>query len=125
MTYLARKFADIRSPAYQPCSPGLDGDLARPCRIVFAENLDAWLQIRKLKQVELSKQLRVSPSTVSKWVDGVVNPPFEMIDKIALALKIPVSALFKDATDSRSVERVMTIEDAYRLIGQHIKALDK
>jgi transcriptional regulator with XRE-family HTH domain len=125
MSRFGNNFAVLSELSYRGTGPGFGGALVRPSSILFGENLSLWLQRRKLKQVELARFVGVSEAAVSRWVDGRSLPTCETLDKISLALEIPVSALFRDATDSRLVDHPQTIEEALKLIAETVKSKSK
>lgn len=52
------------------------------------------LKQKKLSSIEFSRQMGVSKSTVSYWLNGKVFPGEETIQKIADTLGVPVCRLF-------------------------------
>jgi transcriptional regulator with XRE-family HTH domain len=45
--------------------------------------LSDWLRERKLSQVELARQLNVSPNTVNRWLGGAHRPGWRTMQRLA------------------------------------------
>lgn len=62
-------------------------------RLIFAEQLNYWLRIRGITQVQLACKVGVSESAVSFWCSGTKMPRIKTIDKIAEVLNISITDL--------------------------------
>jgi transcriptional regulator with XRE-family HTH domain len=58
------------------------GEKIRDCR-----------KAKKVDQVELAKKLGISPATISRYEQDVINVPFRALERIASALDVSVSHL--------------------------------
>lgn len=68
----------------------------RTIQVVFIENLKRIRTDRNLSQIRLAELADVSPGMVGDIETGRRNPTLTTIEKIALALGVPVHQLFFD-----------------------------
>lgn len=59
----------------------------------FADRLDLVMQIRNCSNLELAKNIYMSPSAVSSYKTGHRQPNFEILRSIALALNVSTDFL--------------------------------
>lgn len=59
----------------------------------FGKNLERALKQSGMSQSDLADSLRISRSTVSRWVDETRQPPITRLVLIADALDVPVETL--------------------------------
>lgn len=71
----------------------------RLAKEIFIENLKAIRTERGLTQVGLSELADLSPSIIGDIETGRRNPTLTTIEKIALALNVPVHQLFYDTQE--------------------------
>ena len=71
--------------------PVMDRDINR-LKVVLAE--------KKRTNKWLAEQLRVAPSTVSKWCTNVCQPSLETLLQIAECLGVKAQKLLREETDS-------------------------
>ena len=85
---------------YKP-REGMDGvwPLAKAAKQAFVDNLEHWLNIRKLSAADLARVMKVNPSAISNWKKGRRLPGPEKFAELAEVLRIPVFCLFYDSTD--------------------------
>lgn len=78
-------------------------------RKVFSENLKFWLDVRDVKQVDLSRRLGVTEGTVSQWCSGRNMPKVSTVQKITDILHIRKSDLYdirKDPTETATASEI-------------------
>ncbi len=63
---------------------------------VFSDNLNRLIAKRNITQLELSRYMHVSASTVSGWVSGEKSPRMGKIDKICKYFGVEREALLTD-----------------------------
>lgn len=79
------------------------------------DNLEHIREMRGLNQTQLATLVGTSQPTISKIEKGTANPTLEMINRIAKALKVHPSALFKlDPLRQRAFNAMENIEDPAR-----------
>lgn len=59
----------------------------------FAQNLRKIMNEKGISNYRLAKMLDVHPTTIKNWLESKTEPKFEMIDKIAKALDVPIEEL--------------------------------
>lgn len=52
------------------------------------------MKLKAITSIELAEKVGVSKATVSYWINGKVFPSPDTIEKIALALNVPIWRLF-------------------------------
>lgn len=62
---------------------------------VFKDNLNFYMSINNISQVELAEKLSVSPAAVNKWTKGQSIPRMNKIDKISSILNVHKSELLQ------------------------------
>lgn len=65
---------------------------------IFGRNLRNRLDAKNSTQTELAKFLKVTPTAVSRWVNGDAMPRPNMVDRICLYLNCTVEDLMTDHT---------------------------
>ena len=68
----------------------------RLAKELFIENLRAIRHSKHYTQIQLSEKADLSPSIIGDIESGRRNPTLQTIEKIALALDVPVHQLFYD-----------------------------
>lgn len=63
---------------------------------LFGENLRNQLLIKRKTQADISRHLKVTEASVSRWVNGLSVPRANMIDKLCLFLGCSVEDLTTD-----------------------------
>lgn len=96
-----------------------EGDLVRPSRDNFAENLAEFMRRQEISGAELGRRVGRTRGAIAKWLDGSQEPSFEDKDAIAKALGIPVARLFEDPTDARTTG--IEIDTAIRMVVEAAK----
>ncbi len=97
----------------------------RLAKEIFIENLKAIRTEQGLTQARLSELADLSPSIVGDIETGRRNPTLTTIEKIALALNVPVHQLFYDAQEDLPPSALDSKEELRILIHQLIdKALN-
>ncbi len=86
-------------------------------KLIFAANLRRILREKNIKAKELAKLLGVSPSMVTHWRNGDKFPYPENIEKIAEALKVKYTELFREDTDPHPSGHA-EIDSALRVIAE-------
>lgn len=90
-------------------------------KMIFSKNLKLLLDRNNISQVELSKILGVSESSVGKWLLQKSMPRMNIIEKLAQYFQVDTTYFFKE-TDKNSLE--LTARDE-RDIKKHLdKALE-
>lgn len=98
----------------------------------FKSNLQILRERQGLSQRELGNILGVSTSTIGNYEQGIREPNFEMLEKMADYFNVPIGTLLGDARASRLLmyyDRLSgLIEKAYRLddadLGRLIERID-
>lgn len=95
-------------------------------KMVFSKNLKTLLEKKNLSQVELSKILGVSESSVGKWLLQKSMPRMTIIEKLAHYFQVDKTYFFKDTNNElpelteknnkdfpqiRAIQRAMTNVD--------------
>lgn len=95
-------------------------------KMVFSKNLKTLLEKKNLSQVELSKILGVSESSVGKWLLQKSMPRMTIIEKLAQYFQVDKTYFFKDINNElpelteknnkdfpqiRAIQRAMTNVD--------------
>ena len=95
-------------------------------KMVFSKNLKTLLEKKNLSQVELSKILGVSESSVGKWLLQKSMPRMTIIEKLAQYFQLDKTYFFKDTNNElpelteknnkdfpqiRAIQRAMTNVD--------------
>lgn len=95
-------------------------------KMVFSKNLKTLLEKKNLSQVELSKVLGVSESSVGKWLLQKSMPRMTIIEKLAQYFQVDKTYFFKDTNNElpelteknnkdfpqiRAIQRAMTNVD--------------
>lgn len=62
-------------------------------KIKIGDNIRTWRELKGLKQVDLAKQIDISPEALSNIENGVSKPNIERMEDIADALEIEVTQL--------------------------------
>lgn len=65
---------------------------------IFAKNLKTYMELNNINNVELSKKLNVSESTVGKWLLQKSIPRMGIIEKLSIIFNIEKSDLIEDKT---------------------------
>ena len=68
-------------------------------KMVFSKNLKTLLEKKNLSQVELSKILGVSESSVGKWLLQKSMPRMTIIEKLAQYFQVDKTYFFKDTNN--------------------------
>ncbi len=92
----------------------------RLAKEIFIENLKAIRTARGLTQAGLSELADLSPSIIGDIETGRRNPTLTTIEKIALALKVPVHQLFYDTHEELPPNALDSKEELRMLIHQLI-----
>lgn len=104
--------------------PQLDlGDMGRPSKELFVENLNRRLRELKITGSELARRVDVAPITVKRWRDGQREPSFEDLDAIAGALGFETTyeLLYEQPDDSADQQ---AIREARERAEQAVKDLE-
>lgn len=95
-------------------------------KLIFSKNLKTLLEKKNLSQVELSKILGVSESSVGKWLLQKSMPRMTIIEKLAQYFQVDKTYFFKDTNNElpelteknnidfpqiRAIQRAMTNVD--------------
>nr|DAE61065.1 MAG TPA: Repressor protein CI [Caudoviricetes sp.] len=68
-------------------------------KLIFSKNLKTLLEKKNLSQVELSKILGVSESSVGKWLLQKSMPRMTIIEKLAQYFQVDKTYFFKDTNN--------------------------
>lgn len=97
----------------------------RLAKEIFIENLKALRVSKGLSQARLAELADLSPSIIGDIEVGRRNPTLTTIEKIALALEVPVHQLFYDTHEDLPPNALDSKEELRMLIHQLIdKAMD-
>ena len=92
---------------------------------IFIENLKAIRTARGLSQIKLSELADLSPSIIGDIEVGRRNPTLTTIEKIALALDIPVQQLFYDSEADYPLSAIESREELRSILHKLVdKAID-
>lgn len=69
---------------------------------IFSQKLRALLKENKINQTELANMLKVSESTVGKWLLKKALPRMGIIEKLSVIFNCPKSYLLEEEEDRRS-----------------------
>ena len=69
---------------------------------IFAKNLKTYMELNNINNVELSKKLNVSESTVGKWLLQKSIPRMGIIEKLSIIFNIEKSDLIEDKTSTNN-----------------------
>lgn len=98
----------------------------RLAKEIFIENLKAIRTSKGLTQAKLSEIADLSPSIVGDIETGRRNPTLTTIEKIALALDIPVQQLFYDSEADYPLSAIESKEELRALLHKLVdKAIDE
>ena len=98
----------------------------RLAKEIFIENLKAIRTARGLSQIKLSELADLSPSIIGDIEVGRRNPTLTTIEKIALALDIPVQQLFYDSEADYPLSAIDSKEELRSLLHKLVdKAIDE
>lgn len=89
-------------------------DLAVSVKQLVARNLSRLLDEKGVSPSELARKIGVKPALVTRWRKGINLPDAENLDKIGETLGEPVSVLFVDDTQVKSVG--ISPEEAMRIV---------
>ena len=64
------------------------------CRLILAENIDAYLDLTKSSLQDLATKMNTSRQRIHNVKQGKVNPTLEFLDSLAKAMKCEVKDLF-------------------------------
>lgn len=74
-------------------------------RIIFANNLNYFLNLNQENQIDVANKLGISPSTFSSWCTGQKMPRMDKVEMLASYFKIKKSDLLEsDVSESESVK---------------------
>lgn len=62
------------------------------------------LERKKLEQADLANVLKVTPKTAHNYLNGHTNITIDQIPLIARFLKVPISSLFNEGEDLKTLE---------------------
>ncbi len=97
----------------------------RLAKEIFIENLKAIRTARGLSQIKLSELADLSPSIIGDIEVGRRNPTLTTIEKIALALDIPVQQLFYDSEADYPLSAIESREELRSILHKLVdKAID-
>ena len=97
----------------------------RLAKEIFIENLKAIRTARGLSQIKLSELADLSPSIIGDIEVGRRNPTLTTIEKIALALDIPVQQLFYDSEADYPLSAIDSKEELRTILHKLVdKAID-
>lgn len=68
----------------------------------LSERILYWLREMDMLQTELAERVGVSPSAVTRWVQGTANPEYENIERIAAAFNVDLETFFGRHVDAAS-----------------------
>lgn len=98
----------------------------RLAKEIFIENLKALRTAKGLSQAKLSELADLSPSIIGDIEVGRRNPTLTTIEKIALALDIPVQQLFYDSEANYPLSAIESKEELRSLLHKLVdKAIDE
>lgn len=98
----------------------------RLAKEIFIENLKALRTAKGLSQAKLSELADLSPSIIGDIEVGRRNPTLTTIEKIALALDIPVQQLFYDSEADYPLSAIESKEELRALLHKLVdKAIDE
>jgi len=80
----------------------------------IGERLKRLLELNSLSANKLSKDINVDPSTISKIINEISLPSFELLDKICKYLDITFKEFFDDETQYKGLEDI----EFYKLVEQ-------
>ena len=99
--------------------------IMRLAKEIFIENLKALRTARGLSQAKLAEIADLSPSIVSDIEVGRRNPTLTTIEKISLALDVPVQQLFYDSQADYPLSGIDSKEELRNLLHKLVdKAID-
>lgn len=97
--------------------------LAKPSADLFIENLQMLLRHEGKSAAALARHLKVDRSLITAWTKRKSDPGVDRLGSIAEYFGVPVTDLFRDATDSRSTG--ITIDIALRMISEVVQKAKK
>lgn len=79
--------------------------------IIFAKNLNTYMELHDETQASIAKAIGVSPATVSNWCNAIKLPRMDKVDKLCEHFGIQRSDLMNDKTEQSDVTYYLN-EDA-------------
>ena len=76
---------------------------------VFAKNLRYYMDLNRISQNELSKELNVSPTSVNNWCNGYKTPRMDRVDEICRFFHINRSDLMNDHSSEPDVTGITNL----------------
>ena len=76
---------------------------------VFAKNLRYYMDLNRISQNELSKELNVSPTSVNNWCNGYKTPRMDRVDEICRFFHINRSDLTNDHSSEPDVTGITNL----------------
>ena len=76
---------------------------------VFAKNLRYYMDLNRISQNELSRELNVSPTSVNNWCKGYKMPRMDKIDKLCRFFHINRSDLMNDHSSEPDVTGITNL----------------
>lgn len=96
--------------------------------IDFAKKLKGLRETREWSQDELAKRLGISRSTIGNYEQGIREPDFETLEKIADVFNCPISYLMEDTPEAKSIrdgyKRGFPVNGTEMLIIEHYRIAD-
>jgi CheY-like chemotaxis protein len=98
-----------------------------PSKAVFTKNLKDLMEKKKLIAADLVRDLKVSPSGVSKWMNGEAIPGDKVLDKMRQLYGWRLNNLWNedDATTKSQGTHPPSLSEAMRVVEDHVKELRK
>lgn len=120
-TIMSIKTAIRPKPCYGKFVPGLDAALAKSAKEAFLANM-AFYFPKGVNRSEFARKIGVTPSTLTRWIEGDREPSFADLDKIAAGLGKSVLELLRHPADPPAE---MTYDFAYRMLGELVPKIAK
>jgi transcriptional regulator with XRE-family HTH domain len=79
-------------------------------KFLFGDKLRVWMDQRNFSIRGLAEAIDSSPSTIQRILKGEQSPTEEMMNKISVALNVPLVLLI----DGRSVEHVYALDEVFK-----------
>ena len=86
--------------------------MAKTMNEIFSENLRNMLYMKGRTQAELAKGVKVTETSVSKWMNGLTVPRPNMVDSICLYLHCTREDLMIDHTKTVAIAPVDVLAEA-------------
>lgn len=89
---------------------------------LFAKNVRRFREMRGLSQAGLGSMIGVTHATISQYESGLITPKIDKLEALAAALRVPISQLFAENSDTTlTYDEIMLLAN-YRKLNDEGKA---